>query len=132
MVQNGQNIVRSKQLSINLVSVDMLELVDYFANSAAKNNERENISYSYTESEYVHAPLLDLSRWIYECEVAEVIKTGESDTFFCRIKNIQIDESIKIGNTFEINLIPFEPVVYSGQYHSLGKHLGKIGDFYNK
>ncbi len=127
-----QNILRSKQLSINLVSVDMLNLVDYFGSSSAKNNEKANISFSYTASEYVYAPLLDLSRWVYECEVSEAIKVGESDTFFCIIKNIQIDENINVGNTFEVNLIPFEPVVYSGQYHSLGKHLGQIGDFYKE
>ncbi len=124
-----QNILRSKQLSINLVSVNMLELVDYFGSSSVKNSDKEEITYSYSKSEFVHAPLLDLSRWIYECEVSEVVKTGESDTFFCRIKNIQIDANINVGNTFEINLEPFEPVIYSGQYHSLGKHLGKIGDF---
>ncbi|WP_102412723.1 DUF447 domain-containing protein [Beduinella massiliensis] len=127
-----QNILRTGQLSVNLVSVDMLELVDYFGNSSAEHRGDGNISYSYTASEYVYAPLLDSSRWIYECEVSEAIKTGESDTFFCRIKNVQIDESIDVGNTFEINLVPFEPVIYSGQYHSLGKHLGKIGDFYKR
>ena len=57
------------------------------------------------------------------------VKTGESDTFFCRIKNIQIDERVELGDTFDIDLTKFDPIIYSGQYHSLGKHLGKIGDF---
>ncbi len=127
-----QNILRTKQLSVNLVSTDMLDLVDYFGDSSLKNSEKTNISFSYTASDYVQAPLLDLSRWVYECEVSETTKFGESDTFFCSIKNIQIDENIKVGNTFEINLVPFEPVVYSGQYHSIGNHLGQIGDFYKK
>ncbi len=127
-----QNILREKQLSVNLVSVDMLELVDYFGSSRAKRIGGEGVSYSWTASEYVHAPMLDSSRWVYECEVAQTVKTGNSDTFFCRIKNIQIDESIEVGNTFEVNLVPFNPVIYSGQYHSIGAHLGKIGDFYRE
>ncbi len=127
-----QNIFRTKQLSINLVSVDMLELVDYFGSSSLKSGEKASPSFSYTASESVQAPMLDMSRWVYECEVAETIQIGDSDTLFCRIKNIRIDEKIEVGNTFEVNLIPFEPVVYSGQYHSIGEHLGQIGDFYNK
>lgn len=34
--------------------------------------------------------------------------------------------------TFKINLEDFQPVVYSGMYHSIGKCLGKIGDFYKE
>lgn len=128
--QTKQNILRTKQLSVNLVSTDMLELVDYFGSTSGNDRGKDDISYSYTTSEYVHAPLLDYSRWIYECEVSDVVKTGASDTFFCCIKNIQIDEDIKVGDTFEIDLVAFEPVIYSGQYHSIGKNLGKIGDFY--
>ncbi len=127
-----ENMLRTKQLSVNLVSTDMLELVDYFGSGCAKNSKEDTVAYAYTKSEYVYAPLLEASRWIYECEVAEVVKTGESDTFFCRIKNIQIDENIMVGDTFEINLEQFEPVIYSGQYHSIGRRLGEIGDFYSK
>ena len=37
-------------------------------------------------------PILEASRWIYECEVVKSVELGESTTFFCRIRNIQIDE----------------------------------------
>ncbi len=127
-----QNIERTKNLSVNLVSTDMLELVDYFGSISGKNSAKDGISYSYTDGEYVKAPTLDCSRWVYECEVSESLQTGKSATFFCRIKNIQIDERIDVEDTFGINLLQFDPVIYSGQYHSIGKHLGKIGDFYNK
>ena len=121
-----QNIMRTNSLSVNLASTDMLNLVDYFG-SSQKNIIP--IEYSYEKSQFVFAPILDASRWVYECEVVTSVKTGASDTFFCKIKNIQIDENIEIGDTFDIDLTKFDPVIYSGQYHSLGKHLGKIGDF---
>lgn len=124
-----ENVFRTKQLSINLVSVDMLGLVDYLGNSAVKNSNHKKPPFAYTASEYVYAPLLDQSRWIYECEVAQTVKTGKSDTFFCRIKNVQIDERIDVSDTFGINLVQFDPVIYSGQFFSLGKYLGNIGDF---
>ena len=121
-----QNVIRTKSLSLNLASTDMLYLVDYFG-SPQKDVSKAGCSYQ--KSEFVFAPVLDVSRWIYECEVATSVRTGASDTFFCKIKNVQIDESIEIGDTFDIDLTKFDPIIYSGQYHSLGKHLGKIGDF---
>ena len=51
------------------------------------------------------------------------------DTFFCRVKNVQVDEGIDV-DTKGIDLTDFNPVVYSGNYHSIGEYLGAIGDFY--
>lgn len=124
-----QNVIRTKSLSVNLASVDMLNLVDYFGSAEKVTKKPE---FSYENSKFVFAPVLDKSRWVYECEVVSSVKTGVSDTFFCKIKNIQIDENIDVGDTFSIDLTKFDPVIYSGQYHSLGKHLGGIGDFLEK
>lgn len=121
-----QNVIRTKSLSVNLASTDMLNLVDYFGNPSKNTSKPE---YSYEKSKYVYAPVLDISRWVYECEMVTSVKTGVSDTFFCRIKNIQIDENVEIGGTFDVDLTKFDPIIYSGQYHSLGRRLGKIGDF---
>lgn len=126
MKKTKRNVMRTKALSVNLASTDMLHLVDYFG---SPHKDMSRAVYSYEKSEYVSAPVLDASRWVYECEVVTSVKTGDSDTFFCKIKNIQIDENIEIGDTFSIDLTKFDPVIYSGQYHSLGSHLGKIGDF---
>lgn len=125
-----QNVFRTKQLSINLASTDMLGLVDYFGSRSRKNGAKNDIPYGWSESSFVHAPMLDDSRWVYECEVAKTFKTGVSDTFFCRIKNVQIAEDIDISDG--VDLTEFDPVIYSGHYHSVGEHLGKIGDFLGK
>ncbi len=128
--QTKTNVMRTGDLSVNLVSVDMLPLMDYFGTKHKHENQNAP-EFSCTKSDFVNAPVLDESRWVYECKVCKTVKTGLSDTFFCRIKNIQIDETIPAGDTFEINLEDFNPVIYSGQYHSIGKNLGKIGDFWN-
>ena len=57
------------------------------------------------------------------------METGDSTTFFCRIKNVQIDEQLECADTFDVDLTKLKPVIYSGMYHSIGKLLGKIGDF---
>ena len=95
----------------------------------AKDGKKDGIPYSVCRGDVVDVPILDASRWIYECEVVHSIEIGESTTFFCRIKNIQIDEQLECVDTFDVNLTKLEPVIYSGMYHSIGKLLGKIGDF---
>ncbi len=124
-----QNVLRTGILSVNLVSTDMLELMDYFGTHHAKDGKKDAVPYNVSRGEAVDVPILDASRWVYECEVVQSVETGESTTFFCRIKNVQIDEQLECDDTFDINLTKLDPVVYSGMYHSIGKLLGKIGDF---
>ena len=124
-----QNVIRTGILSVNLVSTDMLELMDYFGTHHAKDGKKDGISYNVCRGDVVDVPILDASRWVYECEVVQSVEIGDSTTFFCRIKNIQIDEQLECEGTFDINLTKLEPVIYSGMYHSIGKLLGKIGDF---
>lgn len=124
-----QNVLRTGILSVNLVSTDMLELMDYFGTRHAKDGRKDAIPYKVGKGEAIDVPVLDASRWVYECEVVQSVETGESTTFFCRIKNVQIDEQLECDDTFDIDLTKLDPVVYSGMYHSIGKLLGKIGDF---
>ena len=124
-----QNVIRTGVLSVNLVSTDMIELMDYFGTHHAKDGKKDEISYDVGRGEIVDVPVLEASRWIYECEVVQSIEIGESTTFFCRIRNIQIEEQMECRDTLDVDLTKLEPVIYSGMYHSIGKSLGKIGDF---
>lgn len=126
-----QNVIRTGILSVNLVSTDMLELMDYFGTHHAEDEKKDRFSYAVGRGEIVDVPILEASRWIYECEVVRSVETGESTTFFCRIRNIQVDEQLKCKDTdiFNVDLTKLDPVIYSGMYHSIGKILGKIGDF---
>ena len=38
-------------------------------------------------------------------------------------------ENLHYEKDIDIDLTVLDPVIYSGRYHSLGKMLGKIGDF---
>ncbi len=124
-----QNVVRTGILSANLVSADMLELTDYFGSHHAKDGKKDRIPYGVSRGDVLDVPVLDASRWVYECEVVQSVVTGASTTFFCGIKNVQIEERLECADTFEVNLTQLDPVIYSGMYHSIGNLLGKIGDF---
>ena len=124
-----QNVIRTGVLSVNLVSTDMLELMDYFGTHRAEDGRKDSLPYAVSRGEVVDVPVLDASRWVYECEVVQSVETGESTTFFCKIRNVQIDERLQCADTFDVDLTKLDPVIYSGMYHSIGSLLGRIGDF---
>lgn len=126
-----QNVIRTGIFSANLVSTDMLPLMDYFGSKHAKDGKKNDMEYGVSRGAVLDVPTLDESPWVYECEVARSVETGDSTTFFCQIKNIQMDERLSPKDTFDIDLTVLDPVIYSGRYHSLGKMLGEIGDFLN-
>ena len=123
------NVLRTGIFSANLVSTDMLPLMDYFGSRHAKEGKKDGVSYTVSRGEALDVPVLDESRWVYECEVEKTLETGESTTFFCRIRNIQMDERLVCRDIFDVDLTVLEPVIYSGRYHSIGKLLGSIGDY---
>jgi len=127
--QTKQNVIRTGRLSVNLVSTDMLELMDYFGTRHARDGKKDGMAYAVGRGAAVDVPVLEASRWVYECEVLHSVETGDSTTFFCRIRNVQIDERLQCENTFDVDLTKLDPVIYSGMYHDIGRLLGKIGDF---
>ena len=124
-----QNVLRTGIFSANLVSVDMLPLMDYFGSRHAADGKKDGIDYAVSRGEVLDVPVLEQSRWVYECEVARTLETGNSTTFFCPIRNIQMDERLSCRDSFDVDLTVLDPVIYSGKYHSLGKLLGEIGDY---
>ena len=67
----------------------------------------------------IDVPVLNESRWVYECEVERAVETGDSTTFFCRICNIQMDEKLVCKDIFDVDLTVLDPVIYSGRFPSL-------------
>ena len=124
-----QNVLRTGLLSANLVSRDMLELMDYLGTRHARDGKKDGLTYGVSRGAVLDVPVLDASRWVYECEVAQSVETGASTTFFCRIRNVQMDEGLACEDAFDVDLTRLDPVIYSGMYHSIGTLLGKIGDF---
>ena len=123
------NVLRTGIFSANLVNTAMLPLMDYFGTRHAADGQKNGVKYRVSRGAVLDVPTLDESPWVYECEVARTIETGDSTTFFCRIRNIQMDEELSCADIFDVDLTKLDPVVYSGRYHSIGKMLGEIGDF---
>lgn len=123
------NTQRTSQLTVNMVTPDMLQLTDYFGSVSAKAGEKNALPYAYSTAPFADAPTLDQSPWVCECKVMQSVKTGKSDTFFCKVLNVQIKEDFEVAE-WGVDLTKLNPVVYSGHYQSVGEYLGTIGDFY--
>ena len=124
-----ENVRRTGIFSANLVSRDMLPLMDFFGTRHAMDGLKDVSGCRVVRGETLDVPVLDESRWVYECRVKKEVQTGLSSTFFCEILNIQLDERLSCRDTFDVDLTVLDPVIYSGKYHSLGTLLGEIGDF---
>ena len=66
--QTKRNVLRTGVFSANLVSTDMLPLMDYFGSRHAKDGRKDGVPFSFSRGEALDVPVLDKSRWVYECE----------------------------------------------------------------
>lgn len=127
-----ENVLRTGQLSFNLVSREMLPLVDYFGAHSGLDGEKGLTGASISPALTIHAPTLDISPAVCECEVVHTVELGTCHTFFCRINRMEIAEHVEPIDNWGIDLTQIDALIYSGEYHAIGQHLGAIGDFLPK
>ncbi len=124
------NILREGRFSANLVSRDILPLADYFGCSRGEAGPKSALPYAVSRGEKADVPLLDASRWSYECEVIRVMELDGAHLFLAAIRNICIDESLADMDLKHIDLNRLDAVIYSPyQYYAGGERLGEIGDW---
>ena len=123
------NIARTNLLSANLVSVDMLELLDYFGSCTGLDAPKNALLYEHEDGHVLRVPTLNRSRRVFECEVVNTFETSDTITYFCISKNCQQIAGLE-DNHKDMALL--EPLVYSGRYFKIGDFLGEMGDFYKK
>ena len=125
------NIARTGMMSANLVSTDMLELLDYFGANSGLDAPKNALPYEYENGHVLRVPTLNASRKVFECEVVNTHETSDTTTYFCRSRNCQKIEGL--GSAFaHMDMALLEPVVYSGRYFKLGEFMGEMGAFYVK
>lgn len=104
-----ENIQRTGVFSANLVSTDMLWLADYFGRTHGSNGIKDEVNFQFTNGNVLNVPVLDSSKWVFECEVSKIIELVDSHM---------------------IDLSKLDPVLYAPfNYYSLGEKLGNCGDW---
>lgn len=121
----NQGIRKSKKLSINLVSREMLPQADYVGSvSGASVNKSGVFKYHWGEN---GTPVIDASPLTMECNVEDIFETEGFDNFICSIANTYaapevLDSEGKLDYT-QLNPVLFEFPTYS--YIATGEIIGK-------
>lgn len=121
----NQGIRKSKKLSINLVSREMLPQADYVGSvSGASVNKSGVFKYHWGEN---GTPVIDASPLTMECNVEDIFETEGFDNFICSIANTYaapevLDSEGKLDYT-QLNPVLFELPTYS--YIATGEIIGK-------
>lgn len=121
----NQGIRKSKKLSINLVSREMLPQADYVGSvSGASVNKSGVFKYHWGEN---GTPVIDASPLTMECNVEDIFETEGFDNFICSIANTYaapevLDSEGKLDYT-QLKPMLFEFPTYS--YIATGEIIGK-------
>ena len=121
----NQGIRKSKKLSINLVSREMLPQADYVGSvSGASVNKSGVFKYHWGEN---GTPVIDASPLTMECNVEDIFETEGFDNFICSIGNTYaapevLDSEGKLDYT-QLKPVLFEFPTYS--YIATGEIIGK-------
>lgn len=121
----NQGIRKSKKLSINLVSHEMLPQADYVGSvSGASVNKSGVFKYHWGEN---GTPVIDASPLTMECNVEDIFETEGFDNFICSIANTYaapevLDSEGKLDYT-QLKPVLFEFLTYS--YIATGEIIGK-------
>ncbi len=121
----NQGIRKSKKLSINLVSREMLPKADYVGSvSGAQVDKSEVFAYHWGEN---GTPVIDASPVTMECDVTEIRETEDFDLFICSVANTYaapdvLDDNGKLDYT-RLKPVLFEFPTYS--YLATGEVIGR-------
>ena len=121
----NQGIKKSKRLSVNLVSREMLPKADYVGSvSGATVDKSEVFAYHIGEND---TPVIDASPLTMECEVVYIYESDCFDNFICAIVNtyaasVVLDSDGKLDYT-KLKPVLFEFPTYS--YLATGEIIGK-------
>ena len=121
----NQGIKKTKRLSVNLVSREMLPKADYVGSvSGATVDKSEVFAYHSGEND---TPVIDASPLTMECEVVDIYETDGFDNFICAIVNTYaasdvLDSDGKLDYT-KLKPVLFEFPTYS--YLATGEIIGK-------
>jgi len=131
--QTKTNIIREQIFSANLVSTDIIWLADYFGTTKYEEKLKSEINYDYKWGNNIHVPVLEKSKWIYECSVDKTIELDGCHLFLAKIENIQIDKNFKEMDLEMIDLIQLDPVLYAPyNYFSIGQRIGACCEWKTK
>lgn len=121
----NQGIRKSKKLSINLVSREMLPKADYVGSVSGASVDKSNVfDYHWGEN---GTPVIDASPLTMECDVVDIYETEGFDNFICSVANTYAAPEVLDGNG-KLDYTRLKPVLFefpTYSYLATGEVIGK-------
>lgn len=121
----NQGIRKSKKLSINLVSREMLPKADYVGSVSGASVDKSNVfDYHWGEN---GTPVIDASPLTMECDVVDIYETEGFDNFICSVANTYAAPEVLDGNG-KLDYTRLKPVLFefpTYSYMATGEIIGK-------
>ena len=121
----NQGVKKSKRLSINLVSREMLPKADYVGSVSGTTVDKSNV-FAYHIGEH-GTPVIDASPLTMECEVVDIYETDEFDNFICTVVNTYASSDVLDSNG-KLDYTKLKPVLFefpTYSYLATGEIIGK-------
>lgn len=114
---------------INLTTKDLAYATDWCGVRSGKHFDKfKEMKLTPEPAKMVQAPIIVESPVNIECRVKEIISLGTHDMFIAEVLNVQADESLIDAESGRFDLEKANLLVYAhGQYHEMGKAIGKFG-----
>ena len=121
-------IHRSGCYALNVTTEELAFATDYCGvRSGRKEDKFKTLRLETDEAAHINCPMLKASPVSLECLVKEERDLGSHTMFIAEVAAVHIeDEYLDEDGRFRFNIS--RPIVYShGEYHTLGKRIGKFG-----
>jgi len=121
-------IMRSGCYVLNVTTEALAFATDYCGVRSGRNeNKFKTLGLETDEASHIDCPMLKASPVSLECLVTETRDLGSHTMFVAEVKAVHIEDDYLDGDgRFLLNMS--RPIVYShGEYHGLGKRIGKFG-----
>lgn len=121
-------IIDTGEFSINLPSVDMLEVTDYTGLVSGKRTDKSSL-FDVFYGELKAAPLISECPMNIECRVSQAVDLPTNSFFIAEMINIYIeDKFITDGNPDITKIKPFLLTMPDNNFWSIGERIGKAWD----
>lgn len=121
----NQGIRKSKKLSINLVSREMLPKADYVGSVSGASVDKSGVlDFHWGEN---GTPVIDASPLAMECDVVDIYETDGFDNFICSVANTYAAPSVLDSNG-KLDYTQLKPVLFefpTYSYIATGEIIGK-------
>ncbi len=123
---SNKGIKQYKACSINILSVDEIEAVDYVGIVSGEKVDKSQI-FPHEITDELHVPIIKSARVAMECELTDIYQTSNHDNFILKVVNTFVDENV-LNEDGKIDYLKVNPLMFempNRKYLSLGEELGK-------